>query len=212
MKVINENKRLLFTLKEKTSGALTVAPEDIILVEEKISKEEIDIFIEKNANLNTTITGTTVETVLYTKNLGVITTNNLLKIEDLLLTQDYNAGIVNTSGNITLRIRISDSPTLPTDINSIIATLNIPSNIHNFDAFAKMERTFTFTPFLDSEVEYTIICQPRYMSFNTDIINSFGYKWNVFGQLANNKYLFITAELPFATNNCTLRSLIIQKI
>ena len=35
MKVINENKRLLFTLKEKTSGTLVVAPEELILVEEK---------------------------------------------------------------------------------------------------------------------------------------------------------------------------------
>ena len=170
---------------------------------------QIGGYIEKNSNLNVTITGTTVETLLYTKNIGVITTNNLLKIEDLLISQEY-IGIVNTSGNIILRIRISDSPTLPTDINSIIATLNIPSNINSFDAFAKMERTFTFTPF--SEAQYTIICPPPNISFNTDIINTFSYKWNMIGQLANNKYLFITAELPFATNNCTLRSLIIQKI
>ena len=32
MKVINENKRLLFTLKEKTSGILVVAPEELILI------------------------------------------------------------------------------------------------------------------------------------------------------------------------------------
>lgn len=32
MKVINENKRLLFTLKEKTSGPLVVTPEELILV------------------------------------------------------------------------------------------------------------------------------------------------------------------------------------
>ena len=43
MKVINENKRLLFTLKEKTSGLLVVAPEELILVEENSVKEEIDI-------------------------------------------------------------------------------------------------------------------------------------------------------------------------
>ena len=168
--------------------------------------------IEKNTNLNTTITGTTVETLLYTKNIGVITTNNLLKIEDLLVTQNYDSGIVNASGNIILRIRISDSPTLPTDVNSIIATLSIPSNTSTFDSFAKMERTFTFMPLLGSETQYTIICPPPNGSFNTDIINSFGYKWNVFGQLTNSKYLFITAELPFSTNKCTLRSLIIQKI
>ncbi len=34
MKVINDKKRLLFTLKEKTSGILVVAPEELILVEE----------------------------------------------------------------------------------------------------------------------------------------------------------------------------------
>jgi protein subunit release factor A len=32
MKVINDKKRLLFTLKEKTSGLLVVAPEDLLLV------------------------------------------------------------------------------------------------------------------------------------------------------------------------------------
>ena len=32
MKVINDKKRLLFTLKEKTSGILVVAPEDLLLV------------------------------------------------------------------------------------------------------------------------------------------------------------------------------------
>ena len=36
MKVINENKRLLFTLKEKTSGPLVVAPEDLLLLDLKI--------------------------------------------------------------------------------------------------------------------------------------------------------------------------------
>ena len=33
MKVINENKRLLFVLKEKTSVTLVVAPEELILVD-----------------------------------------------------------------------------------------------------------------------------------------------------------------------------------
>ena len=169
-------------------------------------------FIEKSSNLNITVTGTSVETLLYTKNLGIINNTNLLTIKDLLVTQDYTPSITNLRGNSTLRLRISDSPTLPTDVNSIIATLSIPSNKNTFDAFAKMERTFTFMPFLDSEAQYTIICPPPNMSYNTDIINSFGYKWNMLGQLANNKYLFITAELPFATNNCTLRSLIIQKL
>lgn len=32
MKVINDKKRLLFTLKEKTSGLLVVAPEELILI------------------------------------------------------------------------------------------------------------------------------------------------------------------------------------
>ena len=32
MKVINDKKRLLFTLKEKTSGTLVVTPEDLLLV------------------------------------------------------------------------------------------------------------------------------------------------------------------------------------
>ena len=36
MKVINENKRLLFILKEKTSGPLVVAPEDLLLLDLKI--------------------------------------------------------------------------------------------------------------------------------------------------------------------------------
>ena len=38
MKVINENKRLLFTLKEKTSGPLVVAPEELILVDESLNQ------------------------------------------------------------------------------------------------------------------------------------------------------------------------------
>lgn len=38
MKVINENKRFLFTLKEKTSGPLVVAPEELILVEESFQE------------------------------------------------------------------------------------------------------------------------------------------------------------------------------
>ena len=38
MKVINENKRLLFTLKEKTSGILVVAPEELILVDESLNQ------------------------------------------------------------------------------------------------------------------------------------------------------------------------------
>ena len=33
MKVINDKKRLLFTLKEKTSGPLVVAPEDLLLLD-----------------------------------------------------------------------------------------------------------------------------------------------------------------------------------
>ena len=33
MKVISDKKRLLFTLKEKTSGPLVVAPEDLLLVD-----------------------------------------------------------------------------------------------------------------------------------------------------------------------------------
>ncbi len=36
MKVINDKKRLLFTLKEKTSGPLVVAPEDLLLLDLKI--------------------------------------------------------------------------------------------------------------------------------------------------------------------------------
>ena len=35
MKVINYKKRLLFSLKEKTSGLLVVAPEELILVDER---------------------------------------------------------------------------------------------------------------------------------------------------------------------------------
>lgn len=38
MKVINDKKRLLFTLKEKTSGPLVVAPEELILVEESLKQ------------------------------------------------------------------------------------------------------------------------------------------------------------------------------
>ena len=38
MKVINENKRLLFTLKEKTSGLLVVAPEELVLVDEALNQ------------------------------------------------------------------------------------------------------------------------------------------------------------------------------
>lgn len=60
MKVINENKRLLFTLKEKTSGPLVVALEDLILVEENNIKqyatpEDLDLKIDKHtgANYNT---------------------------------------------------------------------------------------------------------------------------------------------------------------
>ena len=39
MKVINDKKRLLFTLKEKTSGPLVVASEELILVEESTGGE-----------------------------------------------------------------------------------------------------------------------------------------------------------------------------
>ena len=38
MKVINDKKRLLFTLKEKTSGLLVVAPEELILVDESLKQ------------------------------------------------------------------------------------------------------------------------------------------------------------------------------
>ena len=38
MKVINDKKRLLFTIKEKTSGLLTVAPEELILVDESLNQ------------------------------------------------------------------------------------------------------------------------------------------------------------------------------
>ena len=38
MKVINDKKRLLFTLKEKTSGLLVVAPEDLLLVDESLKQ------------------------------------------------------------------------------------------------------------------------------------------------------------------------------
>ena len=38
MKVINENKRLLFTLKEKTSGPLVVAPEELTLLDESLKE------------------------------------------------------------------------------------------------------------------------------------------------------------------------------
>ena len=36
MKVINDKKRLLFVLKEKTSGPLVVTPEDLLLLDLKI--------------------------------------------------------------------------------------------------------------------------------------------------------------------------------
>lgn len=38
MKVINDKKRLLFTLKEKTSGPLVVSPEELLLVEESLNQ------------------------------------------------------------------------------------------------------------------------------------------------------------------------------
>ena len=38
MKVINDKKRLLFTLKEKTSGPLVVAPEELTLVDESLNQ------------------------------------------------------------------------------------------------------------------------------------------------------------------------------
>ena len=38
MKVINDKKRLLFTLKEKISGTLVVAPEGLVLVEESLQE------------------------------------------------------------------------------------------------------------------------------------------------------------------------------
>ena len=43
MKVINDKKRLLFTIKEKTSRLIVVSHEGLILVEENSVKEEIDI-------------------------------------------------------------------------------------------------------------------------------------------------------------------------
>ena len=38
MKVVNENRRLLFVLKEKISGTLVVAPEGLVLVEESLQE------------------------------------------------------------------------------------------------------------------------------------------------------------------------------
>ena len=82
MAIVIENKeRLLFTLKEKTSGLLTLNPEDLILVEENNIKEystpeDVDLKIDKHTgatyNTNAIQTVTQAEYDALTKVAGTL--------------------------------------------------------------------------------------------------------------------------------------------
>jgi hypothetical protein len=153
-------------------------------------------------------TGTTAETTLLIIPIGIVDTNTILRITDLVLSANYS-GIVNTSGNTVIRLRISDTTTIIPSANNLISTLNMQSNNNTFNAWGKIERTFLFKNF--SETQYSIIRVPETQSFTTDAILTFANIGNVNGQLTTQKFIHISAELPVSANNITLRSCVVNK-
>jgi hypothetical protein len=155
-------------------------------------------------------TGTTAETTLLVIPIGIVDTNTILRITDLVLTSDFIGGL-NTSGNNVIRLRISDTTTIIPSSNNLIATLNMRSNSNTgtFDLLGKIERTFLFKNF--SQSQYSIIRVPETQSFTTDAILTFANTGNVNGQLTTQKFIHISAELTVSANNITLRSCVLNK-
>lgn len=158
----------------------------------------------------TTITGTTTETTVLVVPIGLVTADTIIRITDLIITQE-GTGVVNASGNSNVRLRISDSATIDTNDNNLLATLDMTSNSGGIDAWAKMERTFLFEPIIGSPTQYSFFRIPLF-SLATDTAKSFNNVSNAFGQLSNNKFIHVTLQLPASANNITLRSCIINKL
>jgi hypothetical protein len=163
--------------------------------------------IFKNRN-NVQHTGTTAETTLLVIPIGIVDTNTILRITDLVLTADF-IGVVNTSGNTVIRLRISNTTTINTNSNNFIATLNMASNNNSFDAWGKMERTFLFDT-NSNPPDYTVYGIVP-VSFTTDTTKSYNYKNFPNGSLSTEKFIHITAELPVSANKITLRSCVVNK-
>jgi hypothetical protein len=153
-------------------------------------------------------TGTTAETTLLVIPIGIVDTNTILRITDLVLSANYS-GTVNTSGNTVIRLRISDTTTIDTSANNFIATLDMASNNNSFDAWGKMERTFLFN--INANAGFYDIYRIPVFSLVTDTNKSFNFLVNAFGDFTTQKFIHITAELPAKANNITLRSCVVNK-
>ena len=113
MKVINDKKRLLFTLKEKTSGILVVTPEELILVDENNTKEDIDT----SGKLDKSTTPSSV----YTTDAGGLQV--MKPLSEIGTTQNYftfstNTTLSNTHHNAVIWVNATCNITIPSGLRS----------------------------------------------------------------------------------------------
>ena len=145
-----------------------------------------------------TLTGTTVETRILLIPIGQVDINTILSISDMVFTSDYS-GITISSGNAIIRIRLSDSTTLPTDENSIVTYVEMAANNNNYQVYNKLDLTYLFEG----------INETYFKCYTTALFTN---NRNVFGIITANKFLHVTVQLPASTGNMTLRSCIINKL
>ena len=112
MKVINENKRLLFVLKAKTSGALVVAPEDLLLVDEIKDYESY---------LSTKLDKSTTPSSVYTTDAGGLQV--MKPISEIGTTQNYftfstNTTLTDSHHNAVIWVTATINITIPSGLRS----------------------------------------------------------------------------------------------
>ena len=206
--------------KSWVNGTPTLVPEKstFVFVVDSLNSNEIYVEVEKvtlpyfyKHRGAITFTGTTVETAILVIPIGLVTSDTILRITDLIFTAE-GVGVVNTSGDAIIRLRISDSTTINTTGSNLLATANMRSNTDTFDGWAKMERTFLFETLEGSPTAY----RTRNATASAPLtLDTFLLPTNTnlpFGQFSNNKFIHVTVELPSSPNNITLRSCIINKL
>lgn len=135
MKVINENKRLLFTLKEKTSGPLVVTPEELILVEESLKQTPGGGGSETRHSYSTNETltgGTWIDGKPIYRKVYVSTTNasgsTIIGIPEGYIKQLVNATIIIEEG---LNLQYVINPKIEYDVDALKFTNSTDSSPFN---------------------------------------------------------------------------------
>ena len=148
MKVINDKKRLLFALKEKTSGPLVVAPEELTLVEESFQETPTPVdsrpYKVYTALLSQSGTNAPVATVLENtlggdvvwsrEDAGIYIANSNSLFTENKTTIDF--GILNLVDAVNGQIIISDEVT-PNENEFQIYTRDI--NFSNVDGLSNIK-------------------------------------------------------------------------